>query len=326
MPDDHFLRFLVLSTNQPHSALAHNANHAFTLLAGLAGEVLPRRLSLGVGVNVLATERGGVDFTINEDEPSEGSVFSELSPAYAVMAGIWGKPLDWMQAGFAFRDKIEMSFALPNRIKIPPLTIFTKNQFALIRESELSLIAESNSHFSPRSYELGLSFEPLRELLLSTNLAYAEWSDMQTDAPYASAYVTGGLADVFPTEPGKHPKAPDFRDTLSVALGVEGRPVLQDHVRLALRAGYRYRPTPVPEQKYENNYLDADAHIMAAGFGLAGDRLAEWLPRSLSLDGFVQYQYSPERTYHKATAYDLIGDLTFQQTWLSGGGTLTVRF
>jgi long-subunit fatty acid transport protein len=325
LPDAHFMRFLVLSGNQPHAALDANANHIFTCLIG-AGYQLTDRVSVGVGVNVLATEIGGVNFTINEKTPSEGSVFSDLSPSYALIAGVWARPVDWFRIGAAFRDKVEMHFSLPNVIHIPALTIWQTNNVTILRPSLLDLAAESNSHFSPRAVEFGVAFEPDKHWQISANLTWDQWSAMRTDAPYASVTVTGGLGDVFPTKPGVRPAPPDFYDTFSAALGVEGRPLLTEHWQVALRGGYRYRPTPVPDQGSVNNYLDADAHIFSLGVGAIGRALSAYLPHSLALDAYGQYQYSPARVYQKNSPDDFIGDLKFRQLWYGGGASLSVRF
>ena len=315
----------MLSPNQPHSAFGHNANHSFVAMMGAGFEAFSW-MSVGMGVNVLAKEKGGVDFTINEDRPSEGSVFSELSPSYAIMAGLHFTPTDWWRIGLAFRDKIELEFTLPNNINITSLTIFEGNRLQILRPSQLTLLAQSNSHFSPRAYELGTAFDITERWLVSANVNYCEWSAMSTDAPYASAFVYGGLADVFPTEPGRFPRDPDFNNVFSGALGAEYRPVLTEKFRMDLRAGYRFRPTPVPEQKLDNNYLDADKHVFSTGFGVRGDRLSQYLPRSVALDGYFQYQYSQERIYEKADPNDAIGDLRFQENWWHAGLNAIVRF
>lgn len=325
MPDAHLMRFLVLSTNQPHQAFTHNANHSFTTLIGAGVEIFPW-MSAGLGVNLLASEVGGVNFSITEDKPSEGNVFSNLSPLYALMAGLHFQPLKQLRVGASFRDKVEMHFELPNVIKIPPLKIFDGNRVAILRETQLNLLAVSNSHFSPRTYSLGVAYEPTPRFLASADVDFCQWSAMRSDAPRAEVYVNGGLADIFPTSPAPAPKEPDFNDTFVYAVGVEGRPLLTDSWRLDLRGGYRYRPTPIPNQNSVNNYLDADTHVFSAGIGARGDKLSEYLPRSVQLDGYYQYQYSPERIYHKASANDFVGDLRFDQNWWAVGSSVTLRF
>ncbi len=195
-----------------------------------------------------------------------------------------------------------------------------------MRATRIDLSAASNSHFSPRAVEFGLAFEPEKHWQISANATWDQWSAMHSDAPYASARVTGGLGDIFPTNPGKQPAPPGFRDTFNEALGVEGRPLMTENWQVALRGGYRYRPTPVPEQTGVNNYLDADAHVFSAGVGATGKGLSKWLPRSLALDAYYQYQYSPPRIYHKSSPDDFMGDIKFKQSWDGGGVSLSFRF
>jgi len=325
MPDDHMIRFLVMNIRQPHQAFTHNANHIFTALIG-AGFQVTDWLSLGAGVGVMATERGGVNITIHEDKPSEGQVWTDLTQSYSPMAGVLCKPLGWFSVGFAFREKMELDFDLPNTIDIPAVTMFDGNRLELIRETTIALRAASNSHFSPRTYELGLAFRPVPRALLGVNVSYTEWSAMRTDAPISATFMSGGLGDLFPNTPREVPGDPDFRDTFNYALGVEGLPLQREQWDIALRGGYRYRPTPVPRQRYANNYLDADAHVFSIGLGVSGERLSPYLPRHLALDGYYQYQYSPPRTYPKASSTDYLGEYRFEQSWSHGGAALTMRF
>jgi len=325
IPDDHLMRFLVLPINQPHSALTHNANHTMTCLLG-TGFSITKWASIGAGVNILATEKGGVDFTIKEKAPSEGSLFSQLQPNYGAIAGVWFKPADWWRIGGSFRDKVEMVLKLPNNIHIPALKMFTENGIQILPKSELEVNASTHCHFSPRSFELGMAFEPINRWLISADLTYFEWNSMHSDAPYGVVDVKGGLSNIFPTAPGPVPDNPNFRNTLVPAFGTEYSAVKTDHWQFDVRAGYRFRPTPVPEQKTVNNYLDADTHIISTGFGVKGEDLSKYLPRWMELSGFFQYQYSAPRVYHKSSPTDIMGDLEFQQTWWGLGGSLVVRF
>ncbi len=325
IPDDHAMRFLVLPIEQPHNPFTHNANHVFTVMGGVGVEVFDW-LSVGGGVNVLATEYGSVEFTIKEKEPSEGSEVSKLKPNYAALAGVWTKPLPWLQAGFMFRDKVEMTLSLPNILTVPPIEVFDGSEVDLIRKTQMDIIAETNCHFSPRAYELGVAFLPTEQWVISMNLTYAEWSEMSSDAPYGVVYVSGGLADVFPTQPAPPPDDPGFDDTWTPSVGVEYLPIKNDAWEAAVRGGYRFRPTPVPEQKYINNYLDADTHVMSAGLGGKAFRLWKHLPDKLAVDGFFQYHYSQPRTYHKEFATSTIGDIEFEQSWYNIGASLTLGF
>jgi long-chain fatty acid transport protein len=325
VPDDHMMRFLEFPTNQPHSPFVANANHTIVSLAGVGFEAF-RWLSVGAGLNMLASNRGGVDFQVNQNEPSEGALHSKIGSAFSPVAGLWSRPLDWLRAGFSYREKLVCRLELPNNIHIPPLTVSPDANIPILRKSELRLWADTWSHFAPRQFELGLAFEPHARVTASGDLTYMQWSEFQSDAPNTAVYLTGGLADVFPSTNGPKPPPPDFRDTWNPAVGVEGRPLVDPRVSLACRLGYRYRPTPVPAQIGLNNYLDSNTHIFSSGLGVTIGTFSEMLPRPLSLDGFAQFHWMTPRDTHKADPNDYIGDYRFAGQWWNFGGNLTLRF
>ena len=60
-------------------------------------------------------------------------------------------------------------------------------------------------------------------------------------------------------------RSPGFVDTLTVRVGGELR-LLQE--MLVVRAGYGFRPSPVPDQTSSTNIVDNTAHVIAGGVGL----------------------------------------------------------
>ena len=324
VPDAHMMRFLELPTDQPHSPMVANADQTIVELAGAALEVT-RWLSLGVGLNMLASNHGGVNFQVNQNKPSQGELNSKIGSVFSPIAGIWSKPLDWLRVGLSYREKLFCRLTLPNDIQIPALTLPGSEQ-ALLRASDLKLWADTWSHFSPRQFELGFAFEPHSRVTISTDLTYMQWSEMKSDAPHTLVYLSGGLADVFPSTNGPPPPPPDFHDTWNPALGIEGRPVVDPRAALALRLGYRYRPTPVPDETGINNYLDSDTHIFSGGFGLTIGKFWDVFPRPISLDVFAQMHYMTPRIIHKSDPDDYIGDYRFAGEWWNFGANLTFRF
>jgi long-chain fatty acid transport protein len=325
VPDAHMMRFLEFPTDQPHSPLVANDNQTIVTLAG-AGFEAARWLSIGVGVNMLASNHGGVDLQINQNAPSEGSLHSRIGNFAAPIAGLWSRPVDWLRLGLSYREMVVCRLTLPNDIHIPALTGFPGTITPLLRPSELLLWADTWSQFAPRQFEFGAAFDPHPRLTASIDLTFQQWSQMKSDAPHTLINMTGGLEDVFPTTNGPPPPAPNFHDTFNPAIGVEGRAVVDPHATLALRAGYRYRPTPVPNQTGVNNYLDSNTHVVSSGFGLTLPTFSEILPRPVSLDGFVQYHYMMPRTVLKSDPNDWIGDYKFAGQWWNFGGTITLRF
>jgi long-subunit fatty acid transport protein len=325
MPDAHMMQFAVLSTREPHSPFYSDADQTVVSVAGAGFEAF-RWLSIGAGLNMLASNNGGVDFRINERDPSSGSLKSRISGVFSPVAGLWSRPLDWLRAGFAYREKLVCRLVLPAEIHVPPLKVLPGNNLAILRQSELLLLADAWSHFSPRQFELGLAFEPHERLLASADLTYMQWSEMKSDIPRSTVYLTGGLADVFPTTNGAGPPPPDFHDTFNPEVGFEGKPMVDPRATLALRLGYRYRPTPVPEQTGLTNFYDSDTHIFSGGFGVTIGSFWDVLPQPLSVDGYAQYQWMTPRDNHKADPNDYIGDYRFEGQWWNFGGSLTLRF
>jgi long-chain fatty acid transport protein len=325
MPDDHMMRFLVLPINHAHFTLFANANHTIVSMVGGGFEIFPW-MSVGVGTSILANNIGGVNFAINETKPSRGSLNSNIGNYFSPIAGLWFKPTDWWRIGVSYREKLEMRLVLPNTITIPPVTGFPNSGVPILRESYMTILAYTWSHFSPRQFEFGTAFKPIERLVLSADLTYMQWSQMRTDAPYSFVYLTGGLADAFPTKIGPLPEGPHARDTLNPAAGVEYRAVSGDWATLDVRAGYHYRATPIPAQTGQTNYLDSSAHIFSAGLGFAIFNVFEALPRPLSLDAYFQYQKLEDRTFHKKNPTDPIGDMEIGGYWWNVGGSLTMRF
>jgi long-chain fatty acid transport protein len=325
MPDAHMMRFSLLPANQPHSPFFTDADQTLVALAGLGFEVW-RYVSLGFGLNMLAGNNGGVDFEINERQKSSGSLQSRVSGLFSPVAGIWSRPMDWLRIGFSYREKLLCKLVLPANIHVPALKVFPGSDLSILRPSDLLLLADAWSHFSPRQFELGLAFEPHSRITVSADLTYMQWSEMKSDAPSSAVYLTGGLADLFPSFNGPSPPPPHFHDTYNPAIGFEGRPIVDPRATLALRAGYRYRPTPVPDQTGFSNYVDSDTHIFSSGFGVTLGRFWDVLPRPVSLDAFAQYQWLTPRTMNKSSAADEVGDLHFSGNWWNFGGSVTLRF
>jgi len=325
IPDDHVMRFLVLPSDHPHFVMTANANHTVVAIVGVGFEVFPW-MSIGFGSNVLGDNVGGVDFEINENDPSRGSLRSEIGSYFSPVAGLWFRPFNCWRIGASYREKVEMELDLPNTIKIPPITAFHDSGISIIRESNLVLLAYTWSHFSPRQFTLGNALQLHPRLLTSFDLVYMQWSEMKTDAPYSFVYLSGGLADIFPTENGSPPPGPNAHDTINPSVGGEFHAVDTDRFDMFARTGYGFRPTPIPEQTGFSNYLDTDTHIVGAGLGFTFSDISQVLPRPFSFDLYTQFQFLERRVMHKTDPNNKIGDLEIEGYWWNLGGNITLRF
>src|SRR5439155_714719 len=84
-------------------------------------------------------------------------------------------------------------------------------------------------------------------------------------------------------------------DVWVARLGAELRPI----DRLALRLGYIYRPTPVPDQGRRTSYLDCTAHVLSLGAGWSFDDPLQIATR-LGVDAAVQLAVMAPRSVERS--------------------------
>ena len=219
-----------------------------------------------------------------------------------------------------------MPLNLPNRIIIPDLTVFEENPIPILRKTLLTLLATSYSHFSPTQYALGASWRITDRVLVAADATYYQWSEMQNPTPFTELELVGGLGDLFPVVQAPPPPDPDFRDVIVPAVGVEITAFTSKYFELLTRAGYSYRPTPVPDQVKETNFVDSDTHLMSGGLGFQFKEFMELVPRPFTLDFYFQYFLLEDRRIIKEDLADAVGDYEASGGVFHGGGTITLRF
>jgi long-subunit fatty acid transport protein len=122
----------------------------------------------------------------------------------------------------------------------------------------------------------------------------------------------------------------DFKDVWVPAIGMECRLFNGHYTELFLRMGYRYRPSPVPEQEGRTAFLDSDTHIVSVGLGVTFKYLIRRVMREpSSVDAHIQYFHLEERDYVRdlrVAASNRFGDIRFRGHVLNLGMTTTFRF
>ena len=324
-PDQHVLRFLMLPNSNPRFSLYYNDNHALAVYVCGGLEVL-RWLYVGAGINYIGGNKGGVDFQINEKDPSRGSLKSDIDNMITPLAGVMFLPHPSVRIGLTYRHPTEVELNLPNRIVIPEITIFGNNPIAIIQKSVVALLTTAYSHFSPRQVEFGISWRITDRAMVSADLTWFQWSAMRNPSPFTTIKITGGFAEIFPQTLSVKVPNPGLRDNVVPAVGAETVPLVSHHLDLLLRAGYAYRPTPVPSQGGEMNFVDANTHIFSAGLGLNLKEVAKILTRPISLDFYFQAHYLEPRTFVKTSLSDAVGDYRATGEVYGGGAVLTLRF
>lgn len=245
------------------------------IAAGLAFEPVSW-LRLGVGAQVLAALDGHV---IAEVSLAEGrflrreidiEVVPRLGPTAGLALGPFGSPTaaggpGLFRLGLAFRGALELDYSLPVQVDIEQV-------------GRLDVLVEGVSLYTPPQLAVGLGWEsapaPDPGVSVEVGLTWEGWSS----APPPGAKFRLAVDDRYlqPPDPNDPQDTPDAIidveapliplgaiDTVTPRLGIEWRP--SDH--WALRAGYAWRPTPLPDPIYQTNTLDSGAHVASLGVG-----------------------------------------------------------
>ena len=329
IPDKRVARSLMLPFEQPRFEMYGSRNQRTVIYSPNAIQITPW-LSIGAGFQMFLDTTGGPRFELIEDTPanegrfSEGSISSSQKPHFFPFAGILVKPLKGLNLGFCFRDKQEISLDIPMFVQIEPLL------GGIIPASAIDLSTPAPLFFSPRQYAFGISWRPVERLLLAADVTYMEWSEFINPGPDGYTIFYGGLALLLRQNPNYHLAQGNFNDIWVPAVGMEYCVMNRHKVELFVRAGYRYRTTPVPEQKGRTAFLDSDTHIVSCGFGLTFKNIFKRIMKEpFSVDVHAQYFHLAQRDYVRdllVAISDRFGDIRFRGSVVSLGITATFRF
>jgi len=334
IPDKRVARNLMLPYDQPRFVMYGARNQRVVILSPNAIRITSW-LSVGAGFQMFLDTTGGPRFSLvedierNEARFSEGKVSSRQKPIYFPFAGVLVKPLKGLRLGFAFRDKQESPLDIPIYVEIKGLT-FGLPGGALLPPSTIEITTPAPRFFSPRQYAFGIAWRPFEGLLLAADVTYQEWSPFTNPTPSGFTVYTGGIDRLLrPIPRFKRPQG-DFRNIWVPAVGVEWRALNGRHVEVHLRFGYRYRESPVPEQKGRTSFLDSNTHILSGGIGFTLKNLIRRILREpISVDAHVQVLHLEKRDYVRdlfVAVSDRFGDIRFRGRVINLGVTTTIHF
>lgn len=266
-------------------------------------------LYLGGGVRLAAGQSGDIQLAI---DPVRGRLTNQAAdtfqyPTAALTAGVLVGRLGVAgviegSVGVVFKDESLFRIALPATLAIEGADVN-----ALL---DVQILA----NYSPRSVTSGLSLEIFEDTLVDAEVQAAFWSFAPPPFVITRVDLGGAGLDALgigdgldaPAAGQERVQSPGFVDTLNWRVGLEH--TILDGL-LAMRAGYQYRPTPVPDQTTGTNIIDCNAHILAAGFGLTFG-LPEVFAQPVTVDAAWQSQILEPRTARKTSAVDAVGDWT----------------
>jgi long-chain fatty acid transport protein len=325
LPDDRVTRVRSLAYGQPQWVYYDNRPQRLYLAASLAVRVLPS-LFVGAGLAFMSrtsgtvTLRGRIGASDPEDSQLASSVSVDLLAIRYPQAGVLWEPTRYLALSLCYRHsfllRVDQGFIINgdvgdsgNNGHPPPPPIVAGG----------SLVARSlaTDLFQPWQLTAGAALRLTRRVLLAVDVSYERWSEFPGTASDFTLSIDVGpaLNPLVHLPPAAHRAPPGFHDILVPRIGVEARALERTHLALDLRAGYRYEPTPVPEQTGETNYIDGDKHELSVGAGVTLRALSRYLPGSIALDAHFAATLLPDRANRKLDPVDPIGDVV-------GGGVI----
>lgn len=271
---------------QPSFLLVENRAQTVSL-QGALGLRLTQWLSVGAGFLALAELIGDISVAPNDEGRLGSRVRDQVIADYSPVFGVLVRPTDWMSIGAAYHGESSAAFELP-------ITAELGNGFS-IPIPRLDLVG--TAQYDPRQASVEVSVVPVDGLRIAAGATWKQWSGFESPIVYTA------VPDNLPTElcpqkvvgaaegqVGCLQPAPEFSDIVVPRVGAEWT-VPWGAWEVVPRAGVAWEPSPVPEQDGDQNYLDNDRLILAAGLGVRYDDI------SVRVAG--QWQHLFERTDRK---------------------------
>lgn len=303
LPTRNLIRVQAVDPGEPSWYLYQSSPDRINVFAGLG--IRPVEwLSLGIGLQALADFTGNINFNVDlfNKRFQQRDIVAQLITRQAPVAGITFAPIKQLQFGFSYRASMELDLELPANIGLGDL-------------GSLLLDAKSTTFFTPHEFTFGVSGRPLDGLTIDADLEYARWSVAPNPAVQVKVAFSGELASGLGLDKALSMDSQDakigFEDILIPRLGVEYYVV----ERLAVRAGYFYRPTMVPIQNGLTNLLDGGTHVITGGLGYKFDSPLEILSDPIEIaavaqHGFVETRHANKSESNPVPAYSYGGSTT----------------
>lgn len=265
-------------------------------------------ISLGAGFRFLASGRGlmvphggtgGAELVLRglsgEVVSAEANLDIEVNNEAAPTAGILFCPRTDLRLGYSFRGSSSV-VAGPSEADAEARILLGQKEIVL----PLVLEATFEAFYLPEQHNFGVSWLWRENLLLCLELSWFRWS----------CYTSESRGD----------PDPPWRDSVIPRVGLEYR-LTKDW---ALRLGYFYESSPVPEQKRASSFLDNDRHVFSAGAGYSFREPLGIVREPLTLDVALQYIHMRGRKTRKDPGFS--PDFESEGHIVSATGNLTVRF
>ncbi len=264
-----------------------------TLISGnnlfLNRTVEPGQVVPGLDINVNSLDLNDLDVAGNADI----DVDTRICPT----AGIMLFPIDHLRLGYTFRNELSLD--------IYPVILQGRATQTIIDLGDLALplyqFIKFNAYFMPQQHNWGVSYLFADKCLVSFDLSFFRWSRF--------------------SKIGFDRPDPPFKDIWIPRFGIEYG--LSE--KIAVRLGYFFEPSPVPDQTSETNFLDNDKHMFSMGGGYTFEAPFDLITKPLVFNLAFQYLHLPTRETVKVPGFTPSSFQTSGDAFTIGGD-LTVNF
>jgi hypothetical protein len=311
LPDDRVTRVRTVPVEQPRWQMYDNRPQCLFVGTNLAFAIGDRWL-VGGGLAYMSRAAGGLDLTgrvglpVADDSDLAVDIDFDTVAVDYLQAGVLFHAAPFLDLGASYRGEFvfdfQQAFAIHGDIGPPGGPPAVANAFFALDSTALDL-------FQPAEWSLGFALQLTRRVLVAGDLTYSRWSTFENpSAKIKIDYDLGPFNDMVNLPPQPPLPGAYLHDVITPRLGVEWLAARTARTTWHARAGYAYEPSPVPEQRFETNFVDNDKHTVSLGLGVAIARLTDVLPLPFDLDVYTAATFLPERDHRKYSPVDPVGD------------------
>lgn len=301
LPKDRLLRISSMEPSLPDYFLYNRRLQRFELAAG-AGLDVWKGLHVGAGAQILAkasvvmvgrlglsvqgAEEGDEDMSglISQTTFDMNSIDLDVKPELLpVLALDWDvgalvPALDGLYLGGTWRGSgglpvdidvdLELDADVSNMGDLDPISL------ALLARLQMAFL----DHAEPARWSAGAAYSWKRRVLATVDVVGTQWQDVIPSVTRIDEANSSLQSPLFqqedPSVTDGNPYDLELQRTLSVRAGAEVSPYDRDRsgrlrfLRLALRGGFDYEPSPLVSQGRGSAFLDADRLVFSAGAGV----------------------------------------------------------
>ncbi|MBK9294539.1 MAG: outer membrane protein transport protein [Oligoflexia bacterium] len=200
-------------------------------------------LFLGIGGQLYLVTAATTRFRLPAGGNSTSRLRMDVRPGFAPIIGVT-KVFDKIKASVIYWGKQDYNVLLENNTTL-----------SLIAPTDLIFTVNSSVAFDPETFILSSSYQDDKNIF-SLSAHIERWSQFSgSSARLNFTTFSGTFAQTQPSL--------QFKDVISLRAGFEHK-----YLNWALRFGYGFLPTPVPDQNGDSNYVDADKHALGIGASL----------------------------------------------------------